>query len=714
MDPEQPPKPTRNSSPPGWRAIGPRRLALYVFLVVTAALAGSGARKVTRHVTVVPAFCVSCHSSVPQALKGHPHSKLPCSDCHSAQVSTGLRLLAQSLVGMKGNAKGHGALDKTACKNCHLQQQKQSIAARSAGHRGHVLSGPKLDCSNCHELENHQTANRKSACNDCHKTVAVHDSGMTSVPCLSCHQFLSPNPRGTQILATGCPACHSGSRKDQPLAATRTKPVTPEQVHGNVNACRLCHNPHEADPNRRRQGPDCNNCHRGVVEQHAKAGISGHKECSLCHEIHGPRPKTPDLCVKCHENKLTAKTEPQLSGRHPNCGSCHQAHAFKVEAPRCASCHEAQKKTLASWKAKTHSNCLSCHQGHSAKKAAQVCVTCHAAAAGHGHPACTTCHDPHQNKSGAKACASCHQGELAAASHSRVAQHRVCASCHALHAAPLAPQRCKDCHAPVAAKVVTAGPKPHQNCASCHQPHSFQASATSCKTCHKETSLGAHKQVCTGCHEPHGAPGRPTLECRKCHTAVPEIGGKHAACTTCHSVHAATQGGPNCASCHSAAAAGAKSWKPPSHQGCQSCHSRHAPASPKNCGECHGDKVQKPLFKGHSCMGCHNPHAAPQTSHTALCGRCHTGQASATAGMTGKHSDCVNCHQPHSNVRPACGTCHQQPRGAHAVPKHGRCSDCHGTHQVHVSGREICMKCHQDKSTHYPKAATCVACHLFK
>jgi len=690
-----------------------RRMAWVVIacLILLAGLGGAATRRLHRHITSEPTFCLSCHGKVATDIGRHPHSNLDCGSCHRSDFSAGIGLW---VFPGKATSTKHGQVDLGRCKTCHFDQRKDSKTARSIGHQNHVTAKVHLTCDKCHDLKLHQSSINSRSCAACHEKVRVHEHGMNEIACLSCHQFIKEGRAGDPG-ATGCPTCHSGKppQPGQGFVSTKSKPITAAVVHGNVNACRLCHEPHRPDPANRRHGTDCASCHKRVVDQHIEANIPTHRNCAECHAVHGPRPKTPDLCVRCHSAQVPKPNDAKLAARHEGCAGCHKAHTFRPKAAPCIECHKAVMAVFATWKSAPHANCLSCHSGHSGKSPATACPTCHEAQRAHGHEKCTLCHEPHKDKSAAKQCIVCHQPVFDAVGKVKVVQHRVCASCHATHAAPQAPLRCAGCHGKQAELAASAAPPAHQACISCHQPHQFAASATVCRNCHRASDLGPHHDGCTKCHERHGPPGRPQKACANCHKDKDAGRGHHDDCASCHGIHRQPQGGPACVACHQSKVAAVNIWRPAAHQKCDSCHQRHSDKAPKACAECHANKTSQPLSKGHQCLGCHNPHQSP-TLNSGLCSNCHKSQASQVSGGTPTHSDCIKCHQPHSNQLPTCQSCHQVRAGAHAIKGHQRCSNCHAVHQVQFAGKDKCLGCHKDKVTHYPKAAICTACHAFK
>jgi Cytochrome c3 len=687
-----------------------RHAVLATVVLLSTILAGILARRFHRWVTRDPRFCLSCHGAVAEQMQGHAHAGLPCANCHRSDLVSGVRIFVQRGA---STAAPHGQVDQSRCRTCHFQVQKSSIVAKSGGHLLHVLSDKPLECSACHIPKDHQSTVDRGACHRCHDKIVVLEHGMGEVACLACHSFLEPSPDGHSMAEKGCVNCHTRTGA-APGARLSTELITSENTHGNVNACRLCHHPHATSPAERRKGANCAACHQRIVEQNRAAPIAGHPGCETCHQVHGPRPKTPALCVRCHADKPGPAGSKNLSTRHQGCSGCHKPHSFDVPGSRCAGCHRPEQAKIASWPSDRHANCRSCHSGHAEKEPATACPDCHAPQKGHGHKACTTCHDPHLNKSGVSPCAKCHGQEVAAVALAAAPTHRVCASCHLPHAAPLAPAACARCHAREAALARTVPMAEHQACVSCHDGHPFDAARAGCVHCHDPASRAPHKQGCVSCHAPHGPPIRGPAPCQKCHTKVATPSGKHAACTSCHAPHQAAKPGPQCTACHTENAAGAATWAPPPHKDCASCHARHDPAKPKACAQCHAEVASTPLAKGHFCVGCHNPHR-PLRTKNAACAGCHASNAAAVSGQTKTHAQCLACHKPHQAGRPSCLDCHKnRPAGGHTLPGHETCRNCHGTHNVQVPGRAKCLSCHKDKVNHFANAPQCISCHAFR
>jgi len=714
-----------------------QRLARQGLLLVAVLCALSVAGyALSQHVTREPAFCASCHGAAAESALQHAHKTLRCQDCHSASTLVGLHVLATRWLGAD-RLPAHGRPSQRSCQECHSGPSVARRIQETGGHVVHVFGKRggrasrgaevgvagcdavagclSLTCGQCHQLAGHQVQANRTVCAQCHAPLVMHESGMVRVTCLDCHDFKAAPTRQGTVPANGCPKCHDGRTlaSDDPGRGLQSSRVVASDVtHGNSLTCRLCHDPHRVDRDARRLGHDCETCHRSTVAQARQAGTKGHPDCSTCHQTHGPRPKTPSLCVPCHQNLQADTKSPTLASRHTDCSTCHRPHSFDVASPACAQCHSAQAAQLAAWTQSHHSDCLACHRGHTPARATDSCIGCHKQMQQHGHGECVQCHAPHESKLATRTCVSCHGTQKAIVTSQRVAEHRNCVMCHEQHSPLRAADRCSDCHPSVVGTAARSSAEAHKRCGSCHRPHQFAPSTGVCLDCHKSEMLGAHDSACNKCHRSHGPAASAPLTCRNCHDKVRAIAGRHAECGSCHTPHRSSQGGPACAACHAVQVAGTNQWQSAAHRDCQSCHERHAPIPSKRCAECHAPLAGRQLSKGHSCQGCHAPHQAPSVGFGG-CEKCHIAEASAAKTQRGTHATCKSCHEPHTDRLPSCQGCHSSRPGSHATPGHAKCRSCHETHAAKALIRDECLTCHTDKKDHYPTVARCANCHLF-
>jgi hypothetical protein len=704
------------------RRASPRRRWFAIALLAALTAAAVASARTYRYFTHDQAFCVSCHHDSRMHLRESSHASLPCASCHHVTFkSSAAQYLVSKFEGGQATVP-HAAADRTRCEACHLRNPQGVLPiAQTVGHKVHVLGKPRLMCTECHGGTRHIESPNPGACARCHQDVRVRDPAMANVPCVACHSFLARATTGAPEVVNDCERCHGGEGKSG--APTRfgeklpANVVGPDSVHGNVNACRLCHNPHSADPAKQLSGKDCGRCHARIARERELGGDPAHETCETCHAVHGPRPDLDNGCARCHAGQAPSERKVTLADHHQpkaQCTSCHLPHQFGASREACSSCHKPEADLIAVSKATGHFNCVACHKGHAEQRPTAACVGCHAPEQGHGHKECTTCHEPHRDRSATKTCLSCHTRESQVLLHSGGAKgHARCEACHQPHAPRAALGACASCHQPQAAAAQNAPVPQHQRCSSCHEEHAFTGTVAVCKNCHKADLLGAHSQDCSKCHSVHGPPGGAQVDCTSCHADIPRSTGKHDACRSCHSPHQATKGEPACAACHPSQAAAAAAWKPAEHQACANCHTEHQPEKKKSCDQCHATEAQAVAQTKHRCASCHDPHRSPVAWWTT-CRNCHQGQAAGVSGRGPTHSTCSSCHEAHAAKRPDCRSCHGKLAGMHAGRGHTQCSRCHDTHAVRKLSRADCTACHTDRVAHFPKANQCSSCHLFK
>lgn len=705
-----------------------RWLAVAVVFSAAVALAVFGP-KLHGHFGPSGAACASCHQASTDDVHAGIHQNLPCSGCHESHFDENLRTYLSGLV--SDTRVEHGRTKEDSCKTCHTSGKTENWhLARTQGHVLHVLSKQEpLACSECHDLARHGTAPKPQACVECHSDTQLFDHTEHDMPqgrpapCLSCHEFLARTDVGGKALATDCRRCHggepSGAAPSRLAEVVPAPAVTPQQIHGNLRTCGLCHDPHEEDLDERRADATCTNCHAAVESEHHAQQQPGKFDCTSCHRVHGPRAGLVTSCQSCHEKQTATATAAvatveTLAQEHGACGKCHEAHEFVATQEGCKECHTEQQTALASWDAKKHADCRTCHEAHEPRAETALCVECHQKA-NHGHEACTTCHEPHQNAASVQSCDGCHQKQRAQLLTQSSAHHSECKSCHETHAVGKTLTACRSCHADEVRRVANAGPTEHKACGSCHQPHAFSAQTAKCNGCHELTNPNLHAGACNTCHEPHGPPLGKAKECANCHAEIPRTPGAHAACSSCHTnAHApATAAAPSCNGCHTEQAVAVTTWRPEPHKQCSGCHAPHSSTKPAACNSCHAQQAKEVQGTGHRCSSCHDEHT-PTPNPFATCASCH-GSVAATSSKRGPvHSNCKSCHEPHTTNSPTCNSCHQNLPAAHALPGHERCQDCHSTHAPTTTNRTQCLQCHQRMTNHFPEASSCAGCHLFK
>jgi hypothetical protein len=702
-----------------------RKLAVVLGLGSGLALlaAGLGARHYVKH---DPDFCLSCHQPS-EGLSAGPngaHQSLGCDSCHEVDFVQGAH---QYLLGQFGDPKSstaHGGPGPSSCNDCHLSSEVSKVQIpETLGHQTHVLGGPKLDCAQCHGTGSHDVAPNADGCQQCHDDVVIREPAMAKMPCLSCHNFLAKRSMTARSPAFDCQRCHGGQEQtDASPQVGLTIPATEiseGMVHGNVYACRLCHDPHAADPEERRAGRACVRCHGDVTAESGNNSNPAHRACTSCHQPHQPRAAVVHACARCHEEARPQVVEATTAAKHTGCVACHQAHEFSAERVDCRTCHQPQTDLLANRSEESHGWCGNCHEPHEEKSEHRACANCHQGTAGHAHPACATCHEPHGDKSATKTCTACH-GAAAVALQAGNDSHRgSCGSCHNTHAPAGASTSCGRCHSQQGSAAAVAGNDAHQQCGSCHEPHGFTAASgtEACQKCHQQPASGSHKGDCRQCHQAHGPPSIEGNEaCAKCHADAAAGAGKHADCRSCHGAHQPASQAASCSLCHAGKSNAVQGWNAASqHSTCENCHQPHQPRGGAACSSCHAKQAASAQGSKHACATCHDVHQSPG-NWWAGCNNCHGDKQAAVSNRGPTHKQCASCHQPHTAAVPDCRSCHSDATrlGAHAIAEHGACRKCHASHSRSRPNRSTCLSCHDDMTDHQPDAKTCQSCHLFR
>lgn len=524
------------------------------------------------------------------------------------------------------------------------------------GHQVHVVH-EKVVCADCHDMSADRMGPVKpSACARCHESQARIEHDLASA-----HQaFGEGSP-------ADCTTCHafkplaSGGEPPGPWECLRCHAEAQGDsaavvVHNKGGQCQSCHQPHAV---KSVQPSQCQECHGAIQTEHAAEGKTAGQVCTTCHtDQHAPAEAAREGCAECHA------TQPPIVGPaalfpegHTACIGCHRPHTFeKAQAVACRECHE-DVRVLATPRVKQHAECTSCHDPHAAQQdASGACLKCHAEAKT-DHPragqtdACTTCHDPHPPHAQAPIVRSCS------------GCHQAAASDHGFHAAST---ECTDCH------------KPHhfglkdQPLATCNDCHAAQVT--------RAGHEGGHEN-CAGCHT--GLPHRPVgnlAECASCHGAErAAVTAGHASCTNCHEPHSGDQQ-QACATCHREV----HQTAPAGHRTCNQCHTPHSGSVARECQSCHQAQAATPhgtQVKG-GCQTCHRAHGPEGVAKPPACASCHTPKTLPALHQEPRHQDCTRCHAGHENTV--------------AVP------------------RATCLSCHQDRRQHFPEAAQCTGCHLFR
>ena len=472
----------------------------------------------------------------------------------------------------------------------------------------------------------------------------------------------------------------------------------------------------------------------------AHQDLDGIRNCTACHSL-GNKGIDNTLCLDCHtplKTRLYAGRGFHASVAEQNCADCHKEHfgaAFQLvrfdttrfdhqetgfrlagahEQVACRTCHRPAYIADAEVRAFKGRNgalsqtflglgtrCLSCHESespHTGQFVGEDCATCHAE--DRWEEAERFDHDDARFK--------------------LIGRHRQveCGDCHPQAAAPdghtftryedLDFANCSSCHDDAHGGVFGA------NCANCHDPASWQQirNFDEDRFDHAATGfdlVGQHARLdCAACHtrparrdtaiqlaflrgtERHTYPQIQVDDCQSCHVDTHE------------QVFEETDGGANCANCHTEDA-----WTPVTYD--LDRHNRETRfvltgahlATP--CIACHHTEEESATFRftDLECQTCHasdNPHGTQfdDPAGVTKCTECHTTDG-WTLGETFDH-DQTGFPLTGAHVDVVCAACHRPPSENRAMYR-DLATDC--------------LSCHSDDDPHQDQfdGQTCETCH---
>jgi hypothetical protein len=715
-------------------------------------------------------LCVQCHGAPASHLRGH--ARVACQTCHPSGPAARVGMqLARVL--REGAPAGHARSPAAPCAGCHGAGSDPAAAAfaTTPGHEAHARGGRAVPCVRCHGGSLHDRPVAAEACASCHAAVPMRSEPRDEASCVRCHEFSSdpasagaalrlgvrggaPRVDGGRVHgAVDCRQCHNPHRDPVDPAAPTAAGCTgchrgdiAAQVAAGPEGHRTCLGCHAVHADRLAGTPQCDRCH--LAPQRAGPAVvpaaPGLATNALRTWLTRPDARPPAVPDAAWQRAAATPANPGFThgGR---CASCHRPHTWVARPTDCRTCHAAQAAAVAFDTPHGINGCVGCHDPHGPRPDSGACGACHQpearlarAAPPEPHRACLSCHQPHAAaRPTAVVCATCHvaQRDRVAAG---PAAHVDCTACHAPHGPPrpATPAACASCHAPVTAWFASTRHPARHTCEGCHADHDFSrpTARAACQRCHQELAShrGSHLGDCVSCHAPHPpAPQRELADCRACHASPPLAGpptmqAGHQRCEGCHRPHEApARAAAQCATCHRPEAAVAPTWPAGSpHAGaCVQCHAPHRPAEPiAACATCHAAQATPNHTGRHPrCVMCHAPHRERPSGGGAAwwtrCADCHRAEATAAAAPTtsATHRACANCHQRPGLAPPTCVSCHGgiPTQLMHAVPQHANCTQCHERHGNAPPTRSRCVACHADRTTHFPDAPTCQACHPF-
>ena len=253
---------------------------------------------------------------------------LDCRDCHRARVPE----LSTRLVQKQFRHDVHLPADAPAasCLECHptAAQAQDGPTLAPGDFRTYTLAS----CTKCHwggnvtetAVDAAQPAERrvvafphgphvttaKQACAECHVLGADgRDVGTKpeALACRQCHDHVEGGSRAEQLFGEqvqSCARCHHDSTSG-PTPARAPASVPP--IRGSAAAASDRRFGSEqavfagfADPQFHPLGPKCSECHKDDSLVPAELRITDHLAASKAQDFHGPGPKQPIDCLRCH------------------------------------------------------------------------------------------------------------------------------------------------------------------------------------------------------------------------------------------------------------------------------------------------------------------------------------------------------------------------------------------------------------------------------
>ena len=545
----------------GWwlarRAVARLAIVAAIFLVVAGA-ATSGLAGYT-YMMHNNDFCQSCHimDTAWNRFQVSAHKNIQCHACHRQPLYVSTVELYYWVTRRMMQVPEHDKVPSAVCEECHMQRGADSTLRQvmlTAGHAVHLRSDSSalkdVQCVTCHGRDFHLFVPNNPTCTQsgCHTTIRMNLGAMSRQNfshCTICHDFKSRVPLTISVAeaktkltpqAMNCFNCH------QMTQVTRRFDLYLDPHKGN---CGICHNPHKQEkPN------------------------DAFKTCAES-QCHG----SPDTLTAFHRG---------LAGHiMRDCGSCHEAHSWRVKGLNCVSCHKAinldvpLRRTSALEMSLPRSSRdripptrmarVSFASFQRAAPTPRAIVDNHSYRGGSGSQDTTFRHSVHK----ALACTECHSTTNTHGGLKFVAP----AGCLACHHAARQRAECTTCHASdslaphslsVTFAISARGQPVSRALTFSHARHRTLV----CNTCHGNDVRRAVTKTCANCHADHHT---PNADCAGCHP-------------TAHARHdRATHDG--CARCHTDAVVAAL---PPSRPVCLACHEaqrNHYPSG--DCATCH-------------------------------------------------------------------------------------------------------------------------------
>jgi len=652
-----------------------------------------------------------------------------CFDCHEDRELVSEKNRVEKSVFVDFQAYSHSVHESLDCIECHSDVDPDDLP--------HEESLSKVNCSDCHEIEEFNTSvhgSGKVACNECHgkHDIQFVDSLKSSFDelCKSCHKNAKNDFKQSIHSAAiinenqqiGCTSCHSTS-----IHTLKNKKFSTTDLH---NACSSCHSEEvqkyegslhgKALTRGKFLSPSCVTCHNAHQIKSSKDNSSKTYKMNI-----------PELCGKCHKEGTKISELKSISQKHvleDYSESIHGDGLFKrglIVSAVCTNCHFTHD-------IKPHEDETS---SINRKNIASTCTQCHVEiervhkkvikgelweAQPHKIPACIDCHQPHQVRRvyyeqdfTNKYCMGCHNNKdifkytdgekislyIDINEHNNSAhKDNSCVKCHSNVNTSNNPI-CKE------SGIV--------DCSSCHAEQVEDYVVSQHGKLHAE---GDKKSAyCTDCHGKHNTLKKDNLDsptfvrnipglCEKCHNYADKVSGR--------------------------AAIKAREGIAEKYE--MSIHGKGLLESgltvTATCADCHTSHKELPASDTLSSV---HPDNIPST-----CAKCHLGiyekfkksiHSTEITKTDKKLPGCADCHKSHSIERvdkndfrqgiiDQCGKCHMDVTETYFDTFHGKvtqlgsvktahCYDCHGAHDILPTYNQ------ESRLSRKNIVATCKECH---
>ena len=292
--------------------------------------------------------CARCHEISPSHAQwtSSAHAGVRCSECHGTALSGGITSLVDKM-----NMVYTHFTKEIQNDDIHLTEQQimevnnRCIACHQAEYAGWLRSGhavnykeifmdsahnamekPYWDCLRCHGMFYDGNINNLMTLEGDHSQWKIRDEKQemrTAIPCLSCHQMHTENPRSDRYISLNDSVRIVNDRN--PMTALYLRAYKMYLRSDKLPECRMFDGDKEitvpSDPNTRL----CMQCHApnfkhqaGSEDDRTVTGVHEGISCIACHQPHSGETKAS--CAQCH---------PTLSDEQ-TAGVFKQPHTYNI------------------------------------------------------------------------------------------------------------------------------------------------------------------------------------------------------------------------------------------------------------------------------------------------------------------------------------------------------------------------------------------------